>query len=50
MEIYAGEKATQRYDSDVWLSDETLEAAREYSASIKGLTIIDSLWATIPDK
>jgi isocitrate dehydrogenase len=36
MEIYAGEKATRIYGSDVWLPDETLEAAREYSVSIKG--------------
>jgi isocitrate dehydrogenase len=36
IEIYAGEKATHLYGSDVWLPDETLEAAREYSVSIKG--------------
>ena len=36
MEIYAGEKATRLYGSDVWLPDETLEAAREFSVSIKG--------------
>src|SRR3954454_20866005 len=36
MEIYAGEKATRVYGSDVWLPDETLEAAREYAVSIKG--------------
>ena len=36
MEIYAGEKATRLYGSDVWLPDETLEAARGYSVSIKG--------------
>jgi len=36
MEIYAGEKATRLYGSDVWLPDETLEAARAYSVSIKG--------------
>jgi len=36
MEIYAGEKAARFYGSDVWLPDETLEAAREYSVSIKG--------------
>ncbi len=36
MEIYAGEKATRLYGRDVWLPDETLEAAREYSVSIKG--------------
>src|SRR5665213_132736 len=36
MEIYAGEKATRLYGSDVWLPDETLVAARDYSVSIKG--------------
>jgi isocitrate dehydrogenase len=36
MEIYAGEKATRQYGSDIWLPGETLEAAREYSVSIKG--------------
>jgi isocitrate dehydrogenase len=36
MEIYAGEKATRVYGTDVWLPDETLVAAREYSVSIKG--------------
>jgi isocitrate dehydrogenase len=36
LEIYAGEKATRLYGSDVWLPDETLEAARDYSVSIKG--------------
>jgi isocitrate dehydrogenase len=36
MEIYAGEKATRVYGSDVWLPDETLEAAREFAVSIKG--------------
>ena len=36
MEIYAGEKATRLYGSDVWLPEETLEAARAYSVSIKG--------------
>ncbi|MCP9487758.1 MAG: NADP-dependent isocitrate dehydrogenase [Gaiellaceae bacterium MAG52_C11] len=36
MEIYAGEKATRLYGSDVWLPDETLEAARDFSVSIKG--------------
>ncbi len=36
MEIYAGEKATRVYGSDVWLPDATMEAAREYSVSIKG--------------
>jgi isocitrate dehydrogenase len=36
LEIYAGEKATRLYGSDVWLPDETLVAARDYSVSIKG--------------
>lgn len=36
MEIYAGEKSTQVYGENVWLPDETLEAAREYVVSIKG--------------
>ncbi|WP_163558840.1 NADP-dependent isocitrate dehydrogenase [Halomonas sp. NO4] len=36
MEIYAGEKATQVYDSDTWLPEETLEAVKDYVVSIKG--------------
>ncbi|MBS0496445.1 MAG: NADP-dependent isocitrate dehydrogenase [Proteobacteria bacterium] len=36
VEIYAGEKATQIYGSDVWLPEETLQAAREFVVSIKG--------------
>ncbi len=36
MEVYAGEKATNVYGSDVWLPDETLEAVRDYVVSIKG--------------
>ncbi|MEK7302224.1 MAG: NADP-dependent isocitrate dehydrogenase [Pseudomonadota bacterium] len=36
MEIYAGEKATQVYWPDVWLPEETLQAAREFVVSIKG--------------
>jgi isocitrate dehydrogenase len=36
MEIYAGEKATRVYGSDVWLPDETLKAVREFVVSIKG--------------
>ncbi|WP_019590215.1 MULTISPECIES: NADP-dependent isocitrate dehydrogenase [unclassified Thioalkalivibrio] len=36
MEIYAGEKATQVYDDDSGLPDETLDAVREYKVSIKG--------------
>ncbi len=35
-EIYAGEKSTQIYGKDVWLSDETLDVMREYVVSIKG--------------
>ncbi|WP_028357807.1 NADP-dependent isocitrate dehydrogenase [Brackiella oedipodis] len=36
MEVYAGEKSTKVYGSDVWLPEETLEAVREYIVSIKG--------------
>ncbi|EPC02526.1 isocitrate dehydrogenase [Litchfieldella anticariensis FP35 = DSM 16096] len=36
MEVYAGEKATQVYDADTWLPDETLEAVKDYVVSIKG--------------
>ena len=36
MEIYAGEKSTQIYDADTWLSDETMNAIREFSVAIKG--------------
>jgi isocitrate dehydrogenase len=36
MEIYAGEKATRVYGPDVWLPDETLQAARDFVVSIKG--------------
>ncbi len=36
MEIYAGEKSTKVYGKDVWLPDETLQAAKEYVVSIKG--------------
>ncbi|MBO3274195.1 NADP-dependent isocitrate dehydrogenase [Pseudomonas schmalbachii] len=36
MEVYAGEKATQVYDQDTWLPDETLDAVRDYVVSIKG--------------
>lgn len=36
MEIYAGEKSTRVYGKDVWLPEETLQAAREYVVSIKG--------------
>lgn len=36
MEVYAGEKATRVYGENVWLPDETLDAARQYVVSIKG--------------
>jgi isocitrate dehydrogenase len=36
MEIYAGEKATRVYGENVWLPEETLQAAKEYVVSIKG--------------
>ncbi|MDX1901026.1 MAG: NADP-dependent isocitrate dehydrogenase [Gammaproteobacteria bacterium] len=36
MEIYAGEKATKVYGSDTWLPDETLDALKAFSVSIKG--------------
>jgi isocitrate dehydrogenase len=36
MEIYAGEKSTKVYGPDVWLPEETLQAAKEYVVSIKG--------------
>ncbi|HBX54004.1 NADP-dependent isocitrate dehydrogenase [Pseudomonas sp. UBA2684] len=36
MEIYAGEKATQVYDQDTWLPQETLDAVKDYVVSIKG--------------
>ena len=36
MEVYAGEKSTQVYGGDVWMSDETLGALKEFSVSIKG--------------
>ncbi|MDF7681060.1 NADP-dependent isocitrate dehydrogenase [Enterobacteriaceae bacterium ESL0689] len=36
MEIYAGEKSTQLYGSDVWLPDETLAMIRDYHVAIKG--------------
>lgn len=36
MEIYAGEKSTRVYGQDVWLPDETLQAAKEFVVSIKG--------------
>jgi isocitrate dehydrogenase len=36
MEVYAGEKATRVYGDNVWLPEETLQAARDYVVSIKG--------------
>ncbi len=36
MEVFAGEKATQVYDQDTWLPEETLQAVKEYVVSIKG--------------
>ena len=36
MEVYCGEKATQVYDKDTWLPEETIEALKEYVVSIKG--------------
>lgn len=36
MEVYAGEKATKIYGSDVWLPDETLQAINEFQIAIKG--------------
>ncbi|MFW5431670.1 MAG: NADP-dependent isocitrate dehydrogenase [Methylophilaceae bacterium] len=36
MEVYAGEKSTNIYDKDTWLSTETMEALKEYVISIKG--------------
>ena len=36
MEVFAGEKATKVYGSDVWLPEETLEAVKDYVVSIKG--------------
>jgi isocitrate dehydrogenase len=36
MEVYAGEKSTRLYGPDVWLPQETIDACKEYSVSIKG--------------
>ena len=36
MEIYAGEKSTRVYGDNVWLPEETLQAAKDYVVSIKG--------------
>jgi isocitrate dehydrogenase len=36
MEMYAGEKSCNVYGENVWLPEETLEAAKEFVVSIKG--------------
>jgi isocitrate dehydrogenase len=36
MEMYAGEKSCKVYGENVWLPDETLQAARDFVVSIKG--------------
>jgi len=36
METYAGEKSIKIYGKDMWLPDETMDAARKYVVSIKG--------------
>ena len=36
MEVYCGEKATNIYDKDTWLPDETIDALKEFVVSIKG--------------
>src|SRR5207248_3008981 len=36
MEMFAGEKSCRVYGENVWLPDETLEAAKEFAVSIKG--------------
>ena len=36
MEIFAGEKSCKVYGENVWLPEETLEAAKEFVVSIKG--------------
>ena len=36
MEVYAGEKSTNVYDKDTWLSAETMAVLKEYVISIKG--------------
>ena len=36
MEIFAGEKSVKIYGDDVWLSDETMDAIRDFSVAIKG--------------
>ncbi|MBV6540114.1 NADP-dependent isocitrate dehydrogenase [Ursidibacter maritimus] len=36
LEIYAGEKANQKYGENVWLPDETLDLIKQYHIAIKG--------------
>lgn len=36
MEVYAGEKSTRLYGPDEWFPQETFDALKEYSVSIKG--------------
>jgi isocitrate dehydrogenase len=36
MEVYAGEKSTKIYGENVWLSEETMQAIKDYVISIKG--------------
>lgn len=36
LEIYAGEKALEKYGDDIWLPNETLDAVKDYTVAIKG--------------
>jgi isocitrate dehydrogenase len=36
LEVYAGEKATQKYDGETWLPDETVDMFNKYKVGIKG--------------
>ena len=36
VEVYAGQKATEVYDKDTWLPDETIDTLKKYIFSIKG--------------
>ena len=36
MDVYAGEKATQIYEQDTWMPEETLQAFNEFAVGIKG--------------
>lgn len=36
MEVYAGEKATEVYDSETWLPEETLDMFKQFKVGIKG--------------